>query len=305
MRKVPLLIVALVALLGVVAVACGGGSKKTINIPGVGNVSTSNKLPSDFPSDFPTYKGADVQASTTGTYNGISGLYVVWQTGDSVDKVKSYFDDQFKSSAWKSTTTATTNGTSYWIVTSPDGKKEGYVSVSDVSGKTSISAAIGDSTSGSDNSSDNSGSSSQDTPTSSDSGSSSSDNSGDNSSSSANLPDEVSLDSNFPKDRVPFPDNTRVTSSSSYSSSGETNYIVEIYVKDSASNVNDYFKNELPKHNWTNAFTSNSNGSYLQTYGGATPSDPSQQGETLNLTIQDSDVSGYVDVTILVSVAGS
>jgi hypothetical protein len=294
-----------VALIAAIAVACGGGGgKKTVNIPGVGNVSTSDKLPSDFPDDFPTYKGADVQASTTGTYNGISGLYVVWQTSDSVDKVKSYFDDQFKNGSWKSNTTATTNGTSYWIVDSPDHKKAGYVSVAEADGKTSISAAIGDNTSSSGSATESSGSSSEDTPEPSDTPSSSSE---DNTpaSSSADLPEEASLSSDFPKDRVPFPDNTRVTSSTSVSSNGQKNYYVEIYVKDSASNVNDYFKNELPKHGWHDAFASESNGSFVQTYSGATPSDPSGQGESLTVSVEDSDVDGYVTVTLIVSVAGS
>lgn len=293
-----------VTLIAAIAVGCGGGgSKKTINIPGVGNVSTSNKLPSDFPSDFPTYKGADVQASTTGTYNGISGLYVVWQTGDSVDKVKSYFDDQFKNGSWKSNTTATTNGTSYWVVDSPDHKKAGYVSVSDVNGKTSISAAIGDNTNPSGSATESSSSSSEDTPESSDTASSSS--SEDNTPVSADLPEAATLSSDFPKDRVPFPDNSRVTSSTSVSSNGQKNYYVEIYVKDSVSNVNDYFKNELPKHGWTDAFSSESNGSFIQTYSGATPSDPSGQGESLTVSVDTSDVDGYAKVSIIASVAGS
>jgi hypothetical protein len=294
-----------VALIAALAVACGGGSnKKTINIPGVGNVSTSNKLPSDFPDDFPTYKGADVQASTTGTYNGISGLYVVWQTGDSVDKVKSYFDDQFKNGSWKSNTTATTNGTSYWIVDSPDHKKAGYVSVSEADGKTSISAAIGDNTSGSSDatepsgsSTESSGSSSQDTPEPTDTESSSS------GSGSADLPEEATLSSDYPKDRVPLPDSSRVTSSTSVTSNGQKSFYVEVYVHDSPSNVNDYFKNELPKHDWTDAFASESGGSFIQTYSGATPSDPSGQGESLTVSVEESDVSGYAKVSIIVSIA--
>jgi hypothetical protein len=293
-----------VALIASLAVACGGGSKKTVDIPGVGQVSSSNKLPSDFPGDFPTYKGADVQASTTGKYNGISGLYVIWQTGDSVDKVKSYFDDQFKNGSWKSNTTATTNGTSYWIVDSPDHKKAGYVSVSEADGKTSISAAIGDNTDASASATEGaSSSSSGDTPEPSDTSSSSSQDTP--TTSSADLPAEASLSSDFPKDRVPFPDNSRVTSSTSVSSSGQKNYYVEVYVKESVSNVNDYFKNELPKHGWTDAFASESNGSFVQTYSGATPADPSGQGESLTVSVDASDVSGYAKVTIIASVAGS
>ena len=67
--------------------ACGGGSKKTVDIPGGGKITTSDKLPSGFPDDFPVYNGAKVQGSLSGNSNGISGTSVTWQTGDELSKV--------------------------------------------------------------------------------------------------------------------------------------------------------------------------------------------------------------------------
>lgn len=298
MKKIPLLLLPILVL-GAIAVGCGGGgSKKTVNLPGGGQVSTSNKLPSNFPSSFPQYEGASVQGSYSGSQGGITGTVVSWTTGDSVDKVTQFYNDAFKSgSSWASTANGTANGSSYWVADSSDGKNTAYVGVSTASGKTMISAVVApkESSSSSGGASTSTSSGSSDTPT-----SSSSDNTPSSeatTSSSEPLPTEVSLSSDFPAGRVPFPSGARVTSDSSFSSNGTKTSSVDIYVKDTASNVSDYFKNEMPRHNWTNALTSSTNGQYFLQFTGAT-------GESLSINVQDSGTSGYAKATLVVVVSG-
>src|SRR5689334_15276542 len=82
--------------------ACGGGSSKTVKIPGGGEISSSSKLPDSFPGDFPIYSGAKVQGSVSGSQGGVSGTTVSWQTGDSVSKVTDFYTGKFKDGPWKS-----------------------------------------------------------------------------------------------------------------------------------------------------------------------------------------------------------
>lgn len=282
--------------IGGLAVACGGGSK-TVNVPG-GKVSVGGGVPSDFPSDFPQYKGATVEGSYAGkTEGGITGTYVSWTTGDSVDKVTKFYEDAFKSGSWKSTANGTTSGSSYWMADSSDGKNVAYVVVSGSSGQTSIIAVVGPNdqtpTSGSAESTSTSGSSSGS------SGSSGTTPSAGEATAAASqpLPDAVTLSSDFPTDRVPFPSGARVTSDSSFSSNGTKTNVVELYVQDTPANVANYFKNEMPKHSWTDAFSSQSNGQYLLTFSGSS-------NDGLTITVEQSDTPGYAKVSLSVVISG-
>lgn len=301
MKKIPLLLLPFL-ILGAIAVGCGGGGgKKTIDIGGGNKVSVGGGIPSDFPSSFPTYKGASVVGSLAGkNMGGVTGEWVSWETGDSVDKVTQFYNEQFKSGSWKATANGTANGSSYWMADSSDGKNTAYVMVSNASGKTNIVAVVGpkesSSSSSGESTSTSSGSATETSPTESSSSSSSS--SGEaTSSSSEPLPAEVKLSSDFPTDRVPLPSGARITSDSSFSSSGTKTSSIEVYIKDTAANVSDYFKNEAPKHNWTNAASYSANGQYFLTFQGAT-------NESLSVSIEDSTTSGYVKATIVVVVTG-
>ena len=67
--------------------ACGGGGTKTITTSsGDSYKVTTDKPPSDFPSDFPIYDGASYQGAVTGSQRGVSGTVATWTTNDSVDK---------------------------------------------------------------------------------------------------------------------------------------------------------------------------------------------------------------------------
>jgi hypothetical protein len=298
LKKIPFLLVSfLVLALGVIAVGCGGGSKKTVDLGNGNKVSVGGGVPSDFPSDFPKYSGANVQGSYTGTEGDVKGTVVTWTTGDSVDKVTEFFNSAFKDGPWKSTANGTISGNSYWAADSADGTKRAYVMVSESSGETSIIAAVGPKDSGSSSSGDStstSGSSSSDTPS---SDSSSSDSSGEPTQASEPLPDEVKLSDSFPKDRVPFPDGARVTADSSFSSGGMTTNSIELYVKDSPENVANYFKNEMPKHGWENAFSSTANGEWVLTFS-------TGDNEGLTISVSESSTSGYAQVSLTVVVSG-
>lgn len=300
MRKflVPLLLLLAV---GSLAAACGGGSKNTVKVPGGGDLTISKKLPDDFPKDFPVYKNADFKGSFSGTQQGIKGFVATWDTSDSADKVKEFYDKAFSDGPWKSDSNAQFGEGSSWTAENKDGTKTGYVLTSAADGKTSIVATVGDkpkddatSTGGSSTSTsgakktataDTSGSSGT-TPT----------------SGSSDLPAEAKLAKDFPSDRVPFPSGSRVTSVSSFGSGGSKTYSVELYVKEAADKLSDYFATELPKHGWTSGFTSQSNGEYLLTFA---PADTAAAGQdNATISIQESDTAGYAKATIIVSIGG-
>lgn len=286
-----------VTLIGTLAAACGGGGgSKTIDVPGAGKVTLSGNLPSDFPSDFPVYKGASLQGSYKGTQEGITGYIVSWETGDSADKVKSFYDDAFGSGPWKSTSSGNAGGTAFWSADNSGSNKTAWVGATDSSGKTMIVVAIGDKESASsadntpqadDTATPTKGSSTQKTPT-----------AAPEATVTSPLPAEVTLSKDFPADRVPFPSGARVTSDSSYSSGGQKTFLAEIYVKQSAADLNDYFKGELPKHDWTETLTTSQNGEFMLMYSG-------QTDESVVVSIKDSDTPGYATASIIVTVASS
>ena len=296
----------LLSLLAIVAMtACGGSSSKTTKIPGVGEVSTSNKVPDAFPKDFPIYSGAKVTASSKVTAAGKDTLFVNWETGDAVDKVKQYFSDQFDKGPWKSTSNIDSNGSLLFGAENKDSKKSATLTVSRTGDKTTIGVFAGDNPSldsngsGGDNSAATSSSGNSNKTATSGSGSGSTPA---NSSGSSDLPPEAKLSKDFPSDRVPLPSGARVTSASSFGSGGSKTYSIEVYVKDTAEKVAAYFNTELPKHGWTSGFTSDSNGEFLSTFT-KTDADPSST-EGVTLSVTNSDTKGYAQATILVTTGG-
>jgi hypothetical protein len=311
---VSLLVPALV-LAAIVAAACGGGGSKTVNLPGGGQVSSSNKVPDNFPSDFPIYSGAKVQGSYTGQSEGISGSVVIWETGDALDKVKSFYNDQFAKDAWKSDSNGEVNDNAYWSGANKDGTKQFYAGASRADNKTTITVTIGDKPKDSSSDGSSSGGSATSTSGSSSASSdkktstaeaedgSSSDSGADKSPTPSPLPPEVKLASDFPKDRVPFPSGARVTSTSSFGSNGSKTYIITLYVKDSPEKVAQFFTDEMPKRGWTDSFTSNTNGEYFVTFTSGDTSGSS--GEALTVGAQESETPGYTTVSLSVTLAGA
>jgi hypothetical protein len=290
---------------GAVVTACGGDSK-TVDIPGGGKVSVSDKLPGDFPDDFPKYKGAKVLGSISGGDGDQQGTLVTFETGDSVSDVEDFYKKEFEDGPWKSASSGDASGFASFLV--EKGDTAASVFISEVDGKTTILITYGDKSdlglddsSGSDSSSDDAtkadagddDSSSGDD--SGDSGSSSGDSSG-----SGDLPDEVDLSDDFPKDDVPLPSGARVTSSSSFSTGGNRTFFIEFYTKDEPAKVSDFYEKEMPSRGWENSFSSNSNGEVFTSFTkDSDPADSAIGGVTI--TIAKADVDGYSVVSMSVS----
>lgn len=279
------------------AIACGGDSK-TVKIPGGGQVSVSDKLPDRFPKNYPVYGGAKVKGSLSGTSEGITGTTVTWETGDSLEKVTDFYEKAFSSGAWKSDSTGQIGDSSYWAGESSDGKQAHYLLVAKADGNTSIIVTVGDKES--DSSSSGSGASKTST-----SGTDSTPDSSSSEDSStpepATLPAEAKISKDFPAARVPFPSGARVTSSSSFGGGGSQTFSVELFVKDTAENVSDYFASKLPEQGWENAFSSNTNGEYFLTF-----SNEAAEGatvESVTVSVAASEVKGYSRVSVLVNLA--
>jgi hypothetical protein len=83
-------------LLAAFASSCGGGGTKTFKGPDgqVVKVSDNKSLPDSFPKDFPIYDGAKYQGGIETSEQGVSGFYATWETGDSADKVSSFYTDK-------------------------------------------------------------------------------------------------------------------------------------------------------------------------------------------------------------------
>ncbi len=290
--------------------ACGGSSSKTVDIPGGGKVSSSDKLPSDFPSDFPKYGGAKVKGSVTGQQQGISGTSVIWESGDGLDKVKSFFDGEFAKESWKAEANGSAGDTAYWSGKNKDGKKVFYAGATNSDGKTTITAVVGDnpdaSSSGSSKTSTSggSGSSANKTATSEAEDGSSSSSGPEKSPTPSPLPPEVKLPADFPKDRVPLPSGARVTSSTSFDQGGAKSYLISYFTKTSPQDTADYFSKEMPNHGWKDSFSSNTNGEFFVTFTSGDTSGSTNDGLTVTASAS-TDTPGYTEVGVNVSLTAA
>jgi len=286
------------ALLGVALfAACGGDDKKTIDT-GDGKVTVSDDLPDEFPDDFPIYDGADLQNSYQGESEGVSGIIATWTTGDSAEDVANFYESEFDGDDWKKQSSGNSGGGSFFVVLNKDESKAGYLIISEADGDTQIIATVGDndgSLTGDGSSDGSSGDDGEDTSGEDSSGNDGS-SSGDDGSSSAQLPEEQDLDDDFPSDKVPLPDDSRVTSSSSLSSGGQDTFFVEFYSKKSTDELRDYFKDTLTGKGWTEALASESDGDVYLTYA----SEDASATSGVTVIITDADVDGYRTVSLSV-----
>lgn len=296
-------------LLGLIAAGCGGGKTKTVSVPGGGKVSVSDKLPDNFPKDFPVYKGAKVVASYSGKQDNQEGFFVSWETGDAVDKVKSFYSDAFDKGPWKSSSTFDSSDSSVLSASNADAKQSATLTISRTGNTTSIGAFLGNDaglsndtpTSGNKTSTTSGGSAAGDKTSTAEAKTASAE--AQKSPASSALPPEVKVSKDFPGDRVPFPGGARVTSSGSFGSDGSKTFSIELYVKDTPENVGSFFETELPKKNWTKSgFSSESNGSYVASF--TSSSDPTATSDSINLTVEASETSGYAIATLLVYIRG-
>lgn len=126
---------------GNVKVDNSGGKVTFENEEGKVSFEEGGKLPGGFPSDFPAYPGAKIVSSFTANTDGKDGMSVVWETGDAVEKVASFYKTNLVSNGWKTTATFEQEGS---MTTSFE--KEGwggFMGVTSTEGKTTISATVG------------------------------------------------------------------------------------------------------------------------------------------------------------------
>ena len=296
MRKYILLLTPLVLAAALVA-GCGGGSKKSVTI-GDTKYETGS-LPSGFPKDFPIYSGAKFKGAISGTQGSEKGYVATWETGDSIDKVKSYYSEQFGGkSSWAQDSVTDSGAGAFFTAHNKSDSKAAFLTIATGDGNTSIAVFAGDNmsdSSGSSSSSENatatksSGTSKEATSESGASGATSTPE-------TVPLPAEAKLPKDFPSDRVPLPKGVRVTGATSVSSDGSSTFIVEFYVKDTPEHVADFLKGEWVKHAWTVAVTSNSGSTFVLSLTGENGTDG------ITASVDESDTPGHARATLSVSI---
>jgi hypothetical protein len=301
MRKA-ILLAALGIGVSVFAIACGGGDKKTIDLGDGNEVTIGGDLPDSFPDDFPIYDGADFQGASTAKQDGIEGTVATWTTGDDLDDVTAFYDEEFADGPWAIQTEGTAGGSAYWAVQNSDSDKAAYVSVSESDGEVTILATVSDdpnqaSSDGDDGSDDGSSDDGDSSSDDGDDGSSSDGDDGDVPVIEAELPDEVDLPNDFPTDLVPLLDDAHVASANTITSGGVTAYTVAYYTEDTADEVASYYKGELEGKGYTQSVqTSDNNGIYA-----AYAENADGTGKIIVVTASDSDVDGYRQVVLQVT----
>ena len=303
MRKFILLLTPLALSAALVAGCGGGGGKKSVT---VGDTKfETGSLPSGFPKDFPIYSGAKFKGAVSSTQQGEKGFAATWETGDGIDKVKSYYSDQFGGkSNWAQDSATDTGAGAFFTAHHKSDNKVALLTVTTQDGTTSIAVFAGENTSDAGGSTPpdekatattSSGSSSKATP---EATSKSASSGATSTPDTSPLPAEAKLPKDFPSDRVPLPSGARVTSATSFSNGGTSTFIIEFYVKDTPEHVADFLKTEFAKHGWTDAVTSNAGTNFFVSFTG----DNGTDGATVS--IEESDTPGYAHAALSVAIGG-
>ncbi|HSX48681.1 MAG TPA: hypothetical protein VLE44_00285, partial [Candidatus Saccharimonadales bacterium] len=89
---------------GVVQTTVGASGGTTFTDPKTGAVINLdvNRIPDNFPKDFPIYTNAKVSSSYTAP-NGEKGIWLTLTTTDSPDKVVSFYNEKLKENGWSQT----------------------------------------------------------------------------------------------------------------------------------------------------------------------------------------------------------
>jgi hypothetical protein len=104
------------------------------------------KMPDNFPSDFPVYPGskpAGTLSGMGGENNSADGFWVVLTTTDSVDKVQGFYTSKLKENSWTIVSTTTVSGSTIWTVTKGDLEGSLTVATDNNAKGTSIVIALG------------------------------------------------------------------------------------------------------------------------------------------------------------------
>ena len=110
---------------------------QTLNIGG-------NKIPDNFPKDFPIYEGSSVTSSLAGDKNkeGSSGFWLTLTTNDKKDKVISFYNENLIKNGWKTQNTQETGENTNLAVTKNN--LSGYITIAAVNNQTSILIILGE-----------------------------------------------------------------------------------------------------------------------------------------------------------------
>lgn len=297
----------LIALLALTAWACGGGDDDDggSDDPGSGNITdacegdipdgvpgdVTDDLPDDFPDDLPIYDGADFRCGYSGEADGESAVAGIWTTGDSIDDVKAFYDEELGGDGpWSSAGSGSAAGSTFWTVTKEDSSEGGVITLTSEGDDTVITAVISDDLddlSGDDDS--GSGDEDGDEPASDPDPSGGDDDDG----ASGDLPDEVDLPDGFPSDDIDIPDGARIINASTFTSGGVQSFVVEFLSQDSVNDLATHFKDSFEGKGWGQSFQTESNGLIAAAY--AENDDGS--GKVVSLTIGESPYDGYSTVS--------
>jgi hypothetical protein len=291
----------MLALGGALVAGCGGGGgKKSVTI-GDTKVETGS-LPSGFPKDFPIYGGAKFKGAISSTQQGQKGFAATWETGDGIDKVKSYYTEQFGGkSNWVQDSATDTGAGAFFTAHHKSDNQIAFLTVATGDGNTSIAVFAGDDTNDSAGSTPSSEKATATTSSGTSKPTAEATSGGASSGATSTpetspLPAEAKLPKDFPSDRVPLPTGARVTSASSFSNGGASTFIIEFYVKDTPEHVADFLKTEFAKHAWTDAVTSTAGTNFFVSFTGENGTD----GTTVS--IEESDTPGYAHAALSVAI---
>ncbi|HWA51732.1 MAG TPA: hypothetical protein VG895_01600 [Patescibacteria group bacterium] len=102
----------------------------------------NNKIPDNFPKDFPIYPGSSVTTSLSGNQNGQgNGYWLTLNTKDSVDQVISYYKTNLQTNGWSYQDTTGSGVGTNWVVSKND--LSGYMTIETLNNQTSIIIVLG------------------------------------------------------------------------------------------------------------------------------------------------------------------
>jgi hypothetical protein len=285
-----LLMVGLLSLLAA-ATACGGGGKE-VTLPGDGGnvkITTGGELPSDFPSDFPIFKDANLVGTVKGEQEGQSGYFATWDTDASVKEVTDFYKEALDKDPWKSSGVFTSDQGTVISFTRTDNENfGGAVTIASSDGKTQFVVFMGEG--GGQAPSAESTAEEQPTPE------------GEatpeavQTPAQAELPEEVALPDDYPSDVAPIPSGARVTQASSFTSEGQTNFAVTLLTTDDPASLADFYSSEVPGDGWSETSRLSSNEEVYLSY-----ENQAQGGQLVVSIAPSSDYEGYTEVTIILT----
>lgn len=105
-----------------------------------GTYTTTDKLPSDFPSDVPVYAGAKILGSVASAGASEGGYFVTMETSASLNDVIAWYRNEVKGKGWTVVTDANINGS--LMLSATKDSRALSVTVTEEDGKTAIGLAV-------------------------------------------------------------------------------------------------------------------------------------------------------------------